>query len=134
MVRKRYLALVHGRLDAPLALTRALDTADRKKTRVTPETTPDATRHTLVEPIRSVDGPAGEAALVRATIQRGARHQIRAHLAAAGFPLMGEWLYPSPLAGKPGARLYLHHAKVEFPGFSALDMPGWNLGECIEDL
>ncbi len=112
MVRKRYLALVHGRLDAPLTLTRALDTADRKKTRVTPETTPDATRHTLVEPIRSVDGPAGEAALVRATIQRGARHQIRAHLAAAGHPLVGDVLYGGP--GVP-EHFFLRHYRLEMP-------------------
>lgn len=112
MVRKRYLALVHGHLDAPLALTRALDTADRKKTRVAPETTPDATRHTLVEPIRPVDCPAGEAILVRATIQRGARHQIRAHLAAAGHPLVGDVLYGGP--GLP-EHFFLRHYRLELP-------------------
>ena len=111
-VRKRYLALVHGRLDVPLALTRALDTADRKKTRVTPETTPDATRHTLVEPIRPVDAPAGEATLVRATIQRGARHQIRAHLAAAGHPLVDDVLYGGP--GLP-EHFFLRHYRLELP-------------------
>lgn len=112
MVRKRYLALVHGRLDAPLALTRALDTADRKKTRVLPENTSDTTRHTLVEPLRPMDGPSGEATLVRATIQRGARHQIRAHLAAAGHPLMGDVLYGGP--GLP-EHFFLRHYRLELP-------------------
>ena len=149
---KTYFAVVRGRPLRPLELRNRLLTNNRKLTLVMDEDDPDDTRHTLVEPLREAGAtpaaepigsravPAGEesalreATLVRARIRRGARHQIRAHLAAAGFPLMGEWLYPSPLADKPGARLYLHHAKVEFPGFSALHMPGWNLGECIEDL
>ncbi len=112
MVHKRYLALVHGRLDAPLALTRALDTADRKKIRVLPENTSDATRHTLVEPLRPMGDPAGEATLVRSTIQRGARHQIRAHLAAAGHPLVGDALYGGP--GLP-EHFFLRHYRLELP-------------------
>ena len=149
---KTYFAVVQGRLLRPLELKNRLLTNNRKLSLVTDEEDPDDTRHTLVTPLRetgvmptgepigergnrtSDESALREATLVRARIRRGARHQIRAHLAAAGFPLIGEWLYPSPRAGKPGARLYLHHAKVEFPGFSALDMPGWNLGEKIEDI
>ena len=149
---KTYFAVVRGRLLHPLELKNRLLTNNRKLTLVTDEDDPDDTRHTLVTPLREAGAiPADEpgkkegewaggrialpgTTLVRARIRRGARHQIRAHLAAAGFPLIGEWLYPSPRAGKPGARLYLHHVKVEFPGFSALDMPDWNLGEKIEDI
>ena len=149
---KTYFAAVQGRLLRPLELRNRLLTNNRKLTLVTDEEDPDGTRHTLVTPLRETNVmPAGEpigergdrtgektalrgATLVRAQIRRGARHQIRAHLAAAGFPLVGEWLYPSPRADKPGARLYLHHARVELPGFSALDMPDWNLGEKIEDI
>lgn len=147
---KTYFAVVRGRLLRPLELRNRLLTNNRKLTLVLEEDDPDDTRHTLVTPLREADAmPAGEpigerradegtvppgATLVRARIRRGARHQIRAHLASAGFPLVGEWLYPSPRTNEPGARLYLHHAKVEFPGFSALDMPGWNLGESIEDI
>ena len=149
---KTYFAVVQGCLLRPLELKNRLLTNNRKLTLVMDEDDPDKTRHTLVAPLRAVKmTPADEstgngnardeqeaaprgATLVRARIQRGARHQIRAHLTAAGFPLVGEWLYPSPRTGKPGARLYLHHAKVEFPDFSALDMPGWNLGETVEDI
>ena len=149
---KTYLAVVRGHPLRPLELRNRLLTNNRKLTLVMDEDDPDNTRHTLVTPLREIQempadesiGESGDlageetaprgAALVRVRIRRGARHQIRAHLASAGFPLMGEWLYPSPRAGKPGARLHLHHAKVEFPGFSALQMPGWNLGETIEDV
>ena len=149
---KTYFAVVQGRLLRPLELRNRLLTNNRKLTLVMDEDDPDNTRHTLVTPLRETgEIPTGEpigergnrtsdetalreATLVRVRIRRGARHQIRAHLAAAGFPLVGEWLYPSPRADKPGARLYLHHARVELPGFSALDMPDWNLGEKIEDI
>ncbi|MBU1247724.1 MAG: RluA family pseudouridine synthase, partial [Proteobacteria bacterium] len=50
---------------------------------------------------------------VRAIIARGARHQIRAHLAAAGHPIVGDALY-----GTAGERLCLYHTALDFPGFS----------------
>lgn len=52
--------------------------------------------------------------LVSAIITKGARHQIRAHLAHAGFPIVGDELYggqPAPNA----ARHLLHCAKLSFP-------------------
>ena len=152
LVRKTYLAVLQGRLLHPLEVKNKLATDKRKLTLMLDEDDPDSARHTLITPLAAVDkilaDMAGEvkdgaavgekntreATLVRVRIKRGARHQIRAHAAGAGFPLTGEWLYPVPLTRGPGMRLYLHHARVEFPGFSALDMPGWNLGERIEDL
>lgn len=148
-VSKTYFAVLRGRLLRPLEIRNRLDTNRRKLTLVLDEEEPDSARHTLVTPLADAGllageeiglkcGTAGEenglsgATLVRVRIKRGARHQIRAHLAWAGFSLAGEWLYPIPVARRPDMRLYLHHAKVEFSGFSALDMPGWNLGESLE--
>lgn len=139
LVEKYYFAVLQGRLEYSLELGSALATDNRKITVVLDEKEPDTTRHTLVTPLNQADSvPAAGAgeevgergstlALVR--IKRGARHQIRAHLAGAGFPLVGEWLYPHSTTRKKGVRLYLHHARVDFPGFSAEDMPGWGLGE-----
>ena len=139
LVEKCYFAVLRGTLRHPLVIRNKLVTANRKITLVLDEEDPDTTRHTLVTPLNRVDiAPAGGdgedageggATLVQVRIKRGARHQIRAHLAGAGFPLAGEWLYPSPVTRETGARLYLHHAGVDFPGFSARDMPHWNLGE-----
>ena len=152
LVLKTYFAVLRGRLRHPLEIKNKLATDKRRLTLMLDEDDPDSARHTLVTPLAAADAVlsntagetedeavleakiAREATLVRVRIQRGARHQIRAHAAGAGFPLAGEWLYPVPLTRGPDMRLYLHHAKVEFPGFSALDMPGWNLGETIEDV
>jgi 23S rRNA pseudouridine1911/1915/1917 synthase len=127
LVRKQYLAVVHGRLDHPLVLTQALDTAKRKKTRVLSQPDPDPARHTRAEPLAEPPGLAalahGPLTLIRAVIGRGARHQIRAHLAQAGHPLLGDPLYgPKEEAPRP---LLLHHQQIDFPGFSARIEPDW---------
>lgn len=138
-VEKDYFAVLRGSLDHPLAIRNRLVTDNRRITLVLAEEDPDTARHTFVTPLNRVDvAPADgqngrEATLALVRIGRGARHQIRAHLAGAGFPLAGEWLYPSPMTRQTGARLYLHHARVAFPGFSARDMPGWNLGESFRE-
>jgi 23S rRNA pseudouridine1911/1915/1917 synthase len=130
MVRKSYLALVRGFLAEPLRLRFRLMTDSRERTLVREEEEEDATRHTLVEPlgpVSSPEAPCGSEAvsLVRVHIRRGARHQIRAHLAHAGFPLLGERLYAPPLPGV--LMLYLHHAALRLPGFAATCRPDWGL-------
>ncbi len=57
----------------------------------------------------------GGNALVEATIATGRPHQIRIHLAAAGYPLVGDSLYvaggiPGPDPGLPGDAGYRLHA------------------------
>ncbi len=61
--------------------------------------------------------------LVRASLARGFRHQVRAHLAHLGLPILGDPLYGTPLAvgAAPGAaapaapRMFLHASAVELP-------------------
>jgi 23S rRNA pseudouridine1911/1915/1917 synthase len=52
-------------------------------------------------------------ALVRAVILRGFRHQVRAHLAHLGLPIVGDELYGAPVPRGAGQRLYLHASAVE---------------------
>lgn len=128
-VVKYYLALVHGDVTKPLACMAELDTADRRKTRVCqdPESlNPDKTRHTLMTPVGDaaplcpqLQGPV---TLVIARITRGARHQIRAHLAALGHPIVGDALYGDADSAGP---LYLHHACLVLPEFTAFCPPPW---------
>ncbi len=56
-------------------------------------------------------GPGG---LVRYTaeITRGRRHQVRRHAALGGVPVLGD----AEHGGAPAGRLYLHCAKVRWPG------------------
>ena len=124
-VVKEYMAVVEGRLDEPLQLKRKLDTDDRKRTRVLGKMENDARGWTLVWPESAL---AGGRTLVRVRIQAGARHQIRAHLAAANLPIVGDPLYGDPLpeGGETGdGRLFLHHRRLEFLDFKAFCQPPW---------
>lgn len=119
-VEKAYVALVRGRVKLPFAVRRAIDAADRKRVRVLDEETGDVLRHTRVEPLLEL--PDMGATVVRALIAKGGRHQIRAHLAAAGAPIVGDELY-----GAQGERggLRLHHFRVSMPDFQAAAPPTW---------
>ncbi len=133
-VDKRYLAVVHGRIPGPLLADQALDTARRAVTRVLPQPSPDPLRHTAVEPLAH----AADLTLVRCRIRKGARHQIRAHLAALGHPILGDPLYGldtppdrgadalgSPRTPHDAGLLRLHHHALAFPGFAASCLPPW---------
>ena len=119
-VRKEYAVLVHGRVEAPTVLRRALDTADRKKVRALGGDSPDPLRWTEIEPVAY--DPLLDRTRLRAVIHKGARHQIRAHLAMHGHPIVGDALYGSG----DEDRLHLHHARLEMPGFNAEVPPDWD--------
>ena len=117
----------------------------RIKTRVLDQDDPDSARHTLARPLAVFSGPEAEGlaarlelahtpapetmTLLEIAIQRGARHQIRAHLAAAGHPIVGDHLY----GRHPGRVIYLHHAAISLPDFKAQCPPPWP-GELLEHL
>jgi len=161
---KTYLALVHGILAQAVTVRRALDTANRATTRVLPQDTPDSLRHTVVTPLGVLNiaapaegspnaddtarhdtampvAPGTPCTLVRCVIRKGARHQIRAHLAALGHPIVGDTRYgapegtitaaplpqDAPQAARPlpATTLFLHHARIELPDFQAACPPPW---------
>lgn len=145
---KTYLAVACGNMPAPMTLRAALDTARRAVTRVLPVDSQDPLRHTEITPLARLSGLAapaagttgadmppagdvrpGELTLVRCRIRKGARHQIRVHMAHAGYPLLGDRLYGG--APTPGL-LYLHHGRIALPGFSAACPPSWLSGLSAE--
>jgi 23S rRNA pseudouridine1911/1915/1917 synthase len=133
-VRKRYLALAIGLVTAPLRIANRLDTADRATTRALPEPDPDPARHSLVQPLRALVHQGVACTLLRVDIARGARHQIRAHLACAGFPLYGDSRYgPAGGMAEPSTSFFLHHAALSLPGFSARRLPAWPFARKLPD-
>jgi len=95
-VAKQYLAIVHGQ--PPWDTERTIDVP----LRVAVPGDPTKLLH-----VRMMAGPGGleavtrvrverrtaDYAVVRCTLVTGRQHQIRAHLAAAGFPIVGDKLY-----------------------------------------
>jgi 23S rRNA pseudouridine1911/1915/1917 synthase len=108
-LRKRYLCLVEGEVASEMSIDWEIDPGPGESVRVRRDRKdPDPRRWTLVEPVRSVAG----ATLVRATISRGKRHQIRAHLAAAGHPIVGDRRYGAVPPEGPGRNRLMLHAEV----------------------
>lgn len=111
---KTYLALTarapsppEGRIDAPLGK----DPRHPGRRAVTPGGDPAATRYRTL-----AVGPGG-AALVEARPETGRTHQIRAHLAALGAPLLGDARYGGPrmVGALPVPRVMLHARRLELP-------------------
>lgn len=111
-IRKGYYCLVSGRLEEKLILSFRIEAEGGESVRVrTYARDPDPKRWTTVSPVRWDESVT----LVRAEISRGKRHQIRAHLAAAGFPVVGDRRYSAvPPEGAGRRRLMLHAANVTF--------------------
>jgi 23S rRNA pseudouridine1911/1915/1917 synthase len=110
---KRYLCLVEGDVADSIPIDYSIESGGGGTVRVRKEKAdPDPCRWTWIEPVRGVGSGR---TLVRATISRGKRHQIRAHLAAAGHPIVGDRRYSAvPSAGPGKTRLMLHAEEVTF--------------------
>jgi len=121
-IRKYYLAEVRGRFDGFACVKRQLDTDDRKQTKILDEDDTDSARWTDVETLGHNHDT--DTSFVRCLIVKGARHQIRVHLASLGNPIVGDALYGDAERGE----LRLHHQRIEFSGFSADAKAPWEFG------
>lgn len=123
---KCYLAVLVGffgqaRGEEHLA-DRALDTADRVRTKVLDDTAAPL-RRTVFRSLCHAEANGGQRlTLVEARIKKGARHQIRAHAAHLGHAILGDALYGDAGADAP---LHLHHAFFSIPGCKARCLPTW---------
>lgn len=114
-IEKEYTAVVQGEITEPGRIDWPIgpDPKSEKKVKVYRKIT-DARRMkaqeatTLYEPIKSDSVRSGWAVKIR--IKTGRRHQIRAHMAAIGTPLIGDTLY----GGRKSDRLYLHASRLKF--------------------
>jgi RluA family pseudouridine synthase len=118
-IRKTYLALVAGRLEHPLELQYPLVPARRGRVRVARDREVGKSAHTRVRPLELFDA----ATWVELEPLTGRQHQIRVHLAAAGFPLWVDAQYGrAPDASSAGlSRTPLHASMVKLPALPGLD-------------
>jgi 23S rRNA-/tRNA-specific pseudouridylate synthase len=109
---KRYVCRVAGRFEREETIRYELATRGTDRVRVhrkVAET--DPAFWTEATPI----GGDGSTTLVSVRIVKGKRHQIRAHMAAAGHPIVGDRLYGGTEdRGRGSGRLLLHAAEVTF--------------------
>jgi 23S rRNA pseudouridine1911/1915/1917 synthase len=125
-VRKIYLALVHGKMprdSGTIALPISRD--PRRRTRMTARATKGRHARTDWRIIARLD----RGTLVEAVLHTGRTHQIRAHFAAIGHPVVGDTLYGAPRVLRAGTRNlpllernFLHAARI---GFSHPSSGAW---------
>jgi len=110
-VMKRYIAMVAGRIGSnagEVELPLTVDWPNRPRQKVDfISGKPSLTRYRV-----SVDG-TGRAAATRVELEpvTGRTHQLRLHMAAIGYPIMGDALYGQQNRGE---RLMLHASKLAF--------------------
>ena len=89
---------------------------EEKRKRFSQRASPDIYTTEIVS-IRSRHDTAftesGNFVLVQARLTRGFRHQVRAHLAFLGFPIIGDPLYGAAVPAGFPERMYLHASKIE---------------------
>ncbi len=115
-IKRKYLALVSGNLKIPMTLAATIAHHPKNPRRMIvvsdqSEVAKLAARPALtrVEPVRRV----GDFTLVSVTPSTGVRHQIRVHLADAGFPIAGDELYGGAPTELGAGRFWLHLAEIE---------------------
>jgi 23S rRNA pseudouridine1911/1915/1917 synthase len=125
-IEKRYLARCQGTVPAPLVIQTPIanDPHDRRKVRAC--TDPREIKRlqaqaARTEVLRSTPAPQGSLVEVRANNAR--RHQIRAHLASIGHPLLGDPLYGGRTLERKGH--LLHAASIKIGTVSTTTNP-WN--------
>jgi tRNA pseudouridine32 synthase/23S rRNA pseudouridine746 synthase len=110
-VEKRYLAVVHGRIEKDeLVIDAPLREYGSGRMGVDPRGKPSRTRVRVIE-------RAPSTTLVEVRPETGRRHQIRAHLYSEGHALVGDSRYGDTKKNQ-GGRLMLHASRLVLPALS----------------
>lgn len=111
LIERRYLVLVHGAFPPALSVDRPIGRDRRHRTRMSTQS--DRPREARTHFRREV--AFAHHSLLEARLDTGRTHQIRVHLEAAGFPVVGD-----PVYGRRGEELgldrqFLHAWRLAFP-------------------
>ena len=125
-VRKIYLALVHGKMPRDSGtITLPISRDPHRRTRMTARGRTGRQARTDWRVIARLD----RCTLVETVLHTGRTHQIRAHFAAIGHPIVGDTLYGAPRNLRAGPRTlpllernFLHAARI---GFSHPSSGAW---------
>jgi len=108
-IKKNYLAVVHGEISREMILEGFYEKdASKKLVQIVPRGTLKQKVVTKVEPVEY--DAARNVTVLKIGLETGRSHQIRAHLASIGHPLVGDVKY----GGKGAARQMLHAQEVVF--------------------
>lgn len=126
---KTYLAEVRGHPPSEGHVTAAIGRTGRRGASVSL----DGGRNPQpAETVWSLDAQGPETALVLARLQRGRAHQVRAHLAGAGFPIVGDERYGTREPAGKGFHLHALSVRLVHPVSGTpltifAPRPGWGI-------
>jgi 23S rRNA pseudouridine1911/1915/1917 synthase len=110
-VSKEYLAVVYGTPEpsrGSIALPLARSIVDRRRVVVDPSGQDSRTDYEVLS-------SSGGVSLVRCILGTGRTHQIRVHLAARGWPIVGEGVYGEPHEAMTRQALHAWHVTLVHP-------------------
>ncbi len=129
-IEKRYLARCQGIVPAPMIIDTPIAKDPRDNRRVRACTDPREIKRLRAQPAATeilTSTPAEHGSLVEIRANNARRHQIRAHLASIGHPLLGDPLYGGP---SPGRHL-LHAVSIQLGTGPRIVSP-WNRAQRAE--
>ena len=126
-IEKRYLARCQGSVPAPIVIDTPIANDPRDRRRVRACNDPREIKRLRAQPAQTeilTSTPAEHGSLIEVRANNARRHQIRAHLASIGHPLLGDTLYGGPPLAPPNRHL-LHALSIQLGTLSTITSP-WN--------
>ena len=109
-IKKFYRTIVEGEC-SPMCIKNKINTSKTKRSRVLQTITEDRTRYTHIIEATPIALNTMHCSMITCTIHKGARHQIRAHLAYHNLPILGDYKYGAVIPNMP---FFLHNYCVQF--------------------